>query len=186
MSRNLVHLRDRLESILAEIDLVQSTAERRVGELVVDAKEVELLISVLTGELKTVKASQPDGDVPPSDGKRTIQDMAVEVIADASGGVTALEILDQINSRFKASLKRTSLSPQLSRLKADGVIELRGKRWFIVKPRWEFVGDSPARDALFAPRSASITEPHDDASGTDDDLLVTNANLSAFLLGRPQ
>ncbi len=164
MSRNLDHLLTRLASVLSEIELIQTTAERRVGELTADARELELLIGVLKGTVVTSAAPSLDAPIPPSDGKRTIQDMAVELIAEAESGLTALEILDLINTRFRADVKRTSLSPQLSRLKADNVIELRGKRWFIARPQLEPNNDVEARELLFAPRHASITEPEDDAT----------------------
>jgi len=43
--------------------------------------------------------------------------------------MTALEILAAINLKFGTDYPRTSLSPQLSRLKADGRIEREGIVW---------------------------------------------------------
>jgi hypothetical protein len=54
---------------------------------------------------------------------RTIKDMIRAVLnSDPSTGRTALEILDAIRQQWQPSLQRWSLSPQLSRLKAEGLI----------------------------------------------------------------
>lgn len=74
----------------------------------------------------------------------TIMDAVMEVLADRPDGMTALEILAEINTRyFGGRIIRSSLSPQLSRLKdRHKKIELRGNRWFAL----------PAEPTLFAPK----------------------------------
>jgi DNA repair exonuclease SbcCD ATPase subunit len=64
----------------------------------------------------------------------TIMEAVLEVLNHKPNGMTALEILDEINAKyFDGAIVRTSLSPQLSRLKdRDGKIELRGNRWYRV------------------------------------------------------
>ncbi len=55
--------------------------------------------------------------------RKSIKQMVLEVLDDVSPhGLTALEILDQIRARWSYELPRTSLSPQLTRLKNDGLI----------------------------------------------------------------
>lgn len=56
----------------------------------------------------------------------------LEVLKLNPEGMTALEILAEINRRyFDGKIVRTSLSPQLSRLKdRDHKIVLRGNRWY--------------------------------------------------------
>lgn len=63
----------------------------------------------------------------------TIKQAVLEVLKDHREGLTALEILSAINTRyFNGNIVRSSLSPQLSRLKdSDGKIELRGHKWFL-------------------------------------------------------
>jgi len=65
--------------------------------------------------------------------KPTIMQAVLEVLRQQPNGMTALEILAEINSRyFDGTIVRTSLSPQLSRLKdRDHKIILRGTRWFL-------------------------------------------------------
>ncbi len=64
----------------------------------------------------------------------TIKQAVLEVLNDHRDGMTALEILAGINTRyFGGRIVRSSLSPQLSRLKDnDGKIELRGNKWFLL------------------------------------------------------
>lgn len=73
----------------------------------------------------------------------SIMDAVMAVLEDRGEGMTATEILAEINARyFGGKIVRSSLSPQLSRLKnRDGKIELRGNKWFAL----------PAEPNLFAP-----------------------------------
>lgn len=73
----------------------------------------------------------------------SIMDAVMAVLEDRTEGMTANEILAEINARyFGGKIVRSSLSPQLSRLKnRDKKIELRGNRWFAL----------PAEPNLFAP-----------------------------------
>jgi chromosome segregation ATPase len=77
--------------------------------------------------------------------KPTIMQAVLEVLKDHEvEGMTAQEILAEINTRYFAGrIPRSSLSPQLSRLKdRDEKIELRGNRWYPL----------PAEPTLFAPK----------------------------------
>lgn len=64
----------------------------------------------------------------------TIKQAVLEVLKDHPEGMTALEILAQINTRyFGGEIARTSLSPQLSRLKDNNrKVELRSNKWFLL------------------------------------------------------
>jgi DNA repair exonuclease SbcCD ATPase subunit len=65
--------------------------------------------------------------------KPTIMEAVLEVLKDREDdGMTAMEILAEINTRyFAGKILRSSLSPQLSRLKdRHEKIELRGNRWY--------------------------------------------------------
>ncbi|KGJ65713.1 hypothetical protein BJA5080_08307 [Bradyrhizobium diazoefficiens SEMIA 5080] len=67
----------------------------------------------------------------------------LEVLNHKPNGMTALEILDEINAKyFGGTIVRTSLSPQLSRLKnRDGKLELRGDRWYRLPEEPELFSD---------------------------------------------
>jgi predicted nuclease with TOPRIM domain len=74
------------------------------------------------------KLAEPEATAGPI----TIMQAVLEVLNHKPQGMTALEILDEINEAyFNGTIVRTSLSPQLSRLKnRDKKIELRGNRWY--------------------------------------------------------
>ena len=59
----------------------------------------------------------------------TIKEMVIDILDKEDGDLTALAILDQINRRTGIDYPRTSLSPQLSRLKAEGKIHREGRYW---------------------------------------------------------
>jgi hypothetical protein len=63
--------------------------------------------------------------------EKTIKQAVMEVLKGRVSGMTALEILAEINKRFSVDYPRTSLSPQLSRLKAEGKIKREGNTWRI-------------------------------------------------------
>jgi hypothetical protein len=63
---------------------------------------------------------------------KTIKAAILELLATAKG-MTALEILSEINSRHGSSFSRESLSPQLSRLKFEGKIKSNEGVWSLVK-----------------------------------------------------
>ncbi|APO49870.1 hypothetical protein LUI11_15990 [Bradyrhizobium diazoefficiens] len=73
----------------------------------------------------------------------TIMEAVLEVLNHKPNGMTALEILDEINAKyFGGTIVRTSLSPQLSRLKnRDGKLELRGDRWYRLPEEPELFSD---------------------------------------------
>lgn len=61
----------------------------------------------------------------------TIKQLVVKALGEhLTGGATALELLDFFARKWgRVGIMRTSLSPQLSRLKDDGRIRLEGKVW---------------------------------------------------------
>lgn len=64
----------------------------------------------------------------------TFQDMIVSVLnAHPKGGAEALEILDLIDKKFNKQIVRSSISPQLSRLKQKGVLQLENGIWSLTQ-----------------------------------------------------
>ena len=61
----------------------------------------------------------------------TIKDMIRAVLGKSPFGLTSLEILTQIERDFGRKLERSSLSPQLSRMKDDSVVSLSGSNWIL-------------------------------------------------------
>ena len=61
---------------------------------------------------------------------KSIKEMAVKLLDQAQpNGLTALQILELIQINWMPGLERTSLSPQLTRLKNDGIIINDKRLW---------------------------------------------------------
>lgn len=69
----------------------------------------------------------------------SIKDYVVQVLSDSQKGMVALDILAAINERFEKNYDRTSLSPQLSRLRQDGVLGLRGPVWYLARDNSDLI-----------------------------------------------
>lgn len=80
---------------------------------------------------KTALESQNSSEASRAQGAAvTIKDMAREVLSSQPGGLNSSGILDGIRKSFGRDVERTSLSPQLSRLKDEGELVLDGEVWF--------------------------------------------------------
>jgi len=104
--------------------------------------EIKELRKALYEELKQLKAAKAaisgisvraeSGDESSSaQAEPTIKEMTLEVISDAERALTAEEILQAIKSKFLKEIQRTSLSPQLTRLKREGriVYDIETSQW---------------------------------------------------------
>lgn len=80
--------------------------------------------------------------------KLTIKDMTKKVLASRTGGMTATQIIEQIKAEYGVDLPRTSLSPQLSRLKQEGVLVDHAGIWSLVNSNSQIVKS----DKNFSPR----------------------------------
>lgn len=106
---------------------------------------------------KTLRRSGPE---------LTIKEAVIQVLNVAHNGLTASEILEKINEIMGTDYARTSLSPQLSRLKQDGKIELDGQVWRIARS-----GGQPnvfAEILRSAPKLASERQGDDNPEQSDD------------------
>lgn len=80
----------------------------------------------------TASQSSTSSPVPKHPGAMTIKQQVKVVLEDASPeGLSAQEILRQIKKRWTPSLVRTSLSPQLSRLRKERVIFNHNNVWYL-------------------------------------------------------
>lgn len=108
-------------------------------------RELRAKIKELTAIEKAIKALGPKDDGAKSTDEPTIKEMAIGVLKSEARGLEALEIIAGIRSHYGRSIERTSISPQLSRLKNDGELVLHKdtQRWFLpdVFEAWQ------ARDA---------------------------------------
>jgi hypothetical protein len=69
--------------------------------------------------------------VPTTEGLPTIKNMILAVLAGEPKGLRANDIRPQIKTLYGYNLARESLSPQLTRLKNEGKVTLKGRTWHI-------------------------------------------------------
>jgi hypothetical protein len=69
-----------------------------------------------------------DGVIKPN----TIMAEVIDILGEHPGGMIALDILGELNKHRDPPLLRTSLSPQLSRLKKSGYVHLNGSNWTLL------------------------------------------------------
>jgi hypothetical protein len=85
---------------------------------------------------RLIRAMQILEETPARVGERpqlTIKQGVLRVLESAPDGLTALGILERLKLDLEMDYERTSLSPQLSRLKRDGKIKLDGGIWSLNK-----------------------------------------------------
>jgi hypothetical protein len=107
--------------------------------------ETEGIITELAGELRQIDTALKALDTAAAKKKPiTIMEAVLEILRDKPNGMTAQEILAELNEKyFDGKIARHSLSPQLSRLKdRRKKLELRGNVWFRL----------PDEPSLFAPK----------------------------------
>lgn len=105
-----------------------SKREREIRDQIraLKAELVELRTVKLGLEGKREEAPQE----PPSQPGVTIKDMVRAVLAKHPDGLAATGILDAIKADFEVTMERTSLSPQLSRLRKSGDVVLEDGVWY--------------------------------------------------------
>lgn len=113
----------RIRAILAQIKLLQH-------ELSILRK----LKQSFTAEAKLEVLGIHRTSTPRRSGGVTFQDMIIQVLNDQpNNGAEALKILDLIEEKFNKKIQRSSISPQLSRLKGNGVLELKDNVWSLTE-----------------------------------------------------
>lgn len=90
---------------------------------------------------------------PPSGGKATIKDKIRDVLAEHTNGGTSDDIIKWVKSSFGTEVPRTSMSPQLSRLKSEGVVTLNNSTNV-----WQLAEHASKRDLGFLPEENSATD----------------------------
>lgn len=122
-------LLERRSELMASVTPLASEIVRLREELSAKIGEANALNSELDQINAAIRAMEVETKNLP-----TIMQAVLEVLREHPDGMTALEILAEINTRyFGGRIERTSLSPQLSRLKdRDGKIDLRGSKWLLL------------------------------------------------------
>jgi hypothetical protein len=114
-----------------ELDADEVVLRRRLREIEIEREHLRNALKVSFG------INTPESEVARAIRKRTsgikpgtIMDDVIKILSLKSGGMTSHEILETININRQGDwIKRESLSPQLSRLRQAGFIELVGSYW---------------------------------------------------------
>ena len=133
MSDTAAYLLNRQKELQGEISLLQEELKR-----VKIAYEAIMRMEPSSLNAELIKLSQP---AYMSHGQNSIKEMILEVLSEAPRGMKAIDILESINSVYTGiNLARTSLSPQLSRLKNEREIVKRGLFWVHKKHAEPIIG----------------------------------------------
>lgn len=121
----------------------EAEIKEQMKALRTELAELKLAKSALdqTGSGQPQPVAQPTGP--------TIKDMVREILKSDVLGLTSTQILREISERFGRDLERTSLSPQLSRMKQDGEVELIGETWSMPLPFGKQPEIAPEEDDNF-------------------------------------
>lgn len=98
--------------------------ERRIiirNEIKELLKEYKTLKKFVPGYLKTKGKHRKRGII-------TIKEMCLSILSD--GPLSAADLMIEIRNRYELDVPRTSLSPQLSRLKQDGRVVEKEHIWY--------------------------------------------------------
>lgn len=134
-SESLALLKRRAQEISARIEAMRA----EMAPLEVELEQVKRGIAAMVGaysptraETSRVGATQFVRKPSPEAQALTIKQMVITILREhLPSGATANELLDAFMRIWGRNEMRTSLSPQLTRLKREGKIELYGRVWHL-------------------------------------------------------
>lgn len=112
--------------------LRQFLADRRTA--------IQAEMKALRAELREIEAAsaalpmaEAGASAPPRASRAgpTLKELAVEILQRHSEGLEANDIREEMRLKYGVTVKRSSLSPQLSRLAKDGMIRREGHKWLL-------------------------------------------------------
>ena len=107
-----------------------ATLDARYKELKAELEEIKALKVAIKGASGETVNKPRKRSRNPADGP-TFQEMIRSVLLEKGCGADALEIIELIKIKYGKEIMRTSLSPQLSRMKGNGHIILDDKTWLL-------------------------------------------------------
>lgn len=135
-------LQKRRVELMNEIISIRLSIEDQLRPLEAEVDQIERGIKAMTGgKIAPTGADASKSAVAhfarknnPNYQAMTIKQLVVVALKEhLVSGATANQMLDFFGHRWgRDNISRTSLSPQLSRLKGEGIIQLRGKVWHLV------------------------------------------------------
>lgn len=132
-------LRNRQTELLKELEVIRASmkpVEDELHQVETGIRAMEGAVLKPTGHEASLKAVAHYARVANPEAKRlTMKQLILQALGEhLTHGATANELLDFFATHWgRTEIMRTSLSPQLSRLKEEGKIELRGKVWTLAR-----------------------------------------------------
>ena len=132
-------LRQRQDELTRE----KASLQTRLGPIISELDQIDIAIRAMTGKVISASGTAASSAsvahhkriAHPDIQKLTFKQLIVKALGEHfTNGATANELLELFERKWGRRLMRTSLSPQLSRLKNDKIIELEGKVWHLSKP----------------------------------------------------
>lgn len=114
-----------METLRDFIDRRRNEIKAQISALKSELSELALAEAALRNGLPIEAATTKKGS------KLTIKEMVIAILQKRPQGAEASELIDLIHNSYGEALARPSLSPQLSRLKDEGSLELSGKIWIL-------------------------------------------------------
>ena len=112
------NIRDIVASRKAAIKEQMTSLRAEMAEI----KAVEAALDSVVGAQPRKKSSEP-----------TIKEMIVDVLEGREDGATSDEIITLVKDKYEKAVPRSSMSPQLSRLKGDERVTRENERWMLPK-----------------------------------------------------
>jgi chromosome segregation ATPase len=99
---------------------IERLAEKR-GQLVEEVRKLDAIIAATKNYLRELDAQSGEiSGYRRGSGRSSIQEMTLEVLGGARRPMRASEIIEAIQVKFDHTVKRTSISPILSKMAKDG------------------------------------------------------------------
>lgn len=131
--------------LLAQVEAIDT--ELRQLDAAEEGMKRSQALQAAVDRVKSVGAATLIAQLPARAPRGAIKRAVVRTLEQHPDGLDAMSILREINSRDGTEYERTSLSPQLSRLKADGIVALEGNVWRLIRdpllPMQELEEDEP-------------------------------------------
>ena len=133
LTHQLAALRGEIESKQRELAEIQRVRGTLASPLPPEAGTWQMAADLAKEAVKRLIQQTdvaPVGGVPPSNEKPTIKSMIVTALTSHfHDGATPAELRTFIKDVFSREIDRTSMSPQLARLREDGAVEQRDMKW---------------------------------------------------------
>lgn len=132
--RQVVLLRERAD-VAARLEVLEA-----------ELHEIDVALEAIGGTPGLLRIAAGLGGADTSIKGQTLKQLTVRALQDHfPGGASAAQLLDVFRNAYGREVERSSLSPQLSRLKEAGVIDLDGNRLWRLVPKNNGPAASAAR-----------------------------------------